>query len=247
MFKVVIPGFNCEKWATKCLDSLFTQSYKNWEAIIVDDHSTDNTLAVAKQFIEKNSNLPNRIRLFERDKNVGALENIVFGIKEICNDPEDIIVLLDFDDWLADEGVLKHLTRVDIYGDPNIWLTHGQYKRASDGQVGLNAVVEDTQNYRKSEKWWRTSHLRTFKFKLWQHVKDRDLRDEKGNYYSMGWDLCMLYPMIEMAGTKRIKCIQRINYIYNDLNPISDCKKNEKLQLFYAEQIRKKPIYIEIP
>jgi len=67
-----------------------------------------------------------------------------------------------------------------------------------------------------------SSHLRTFKAKLWNSIRDEDLRDTDGKYYSVGWDVAFMFPMLEMAGPGRILNIPNVLYCYNRFNPISD-------------------------
>ena len=50
---VIIPLYNAEKYFGECLDSLLAQTFKNFEVIVVDDCSTDNSLAIAKSYLEK--------------------------------------------------------------------------------------------------------------------------------------------------------------------------------------------------
>ena len=52
----------------------------------------------------------------------------------------------------------------------------------------------------------------------------------------------MMFPMAEMAGEKRIKYVDQVQYIYNDLNPINDFKVYGKEQLAVDRLIRKMPI-----
>ncbi len=47
---VIIPFYNREKLIIETLNSLIAQTYQNWEAIIVDDNSTDNSYAIVKQY-----------------------------------------------------------------------------------------------------------------------------------------------------------------------------------------------------
>ena len=46
---VVVPAYNSEKFISQALDSVLRQTYSNWECIVVDDGSTDNTAAIIKQ------------------------------------------------------------------------------------------------------------------------------------------------------------------------------------------------------
>lgn len=63
-FSVIIPAYNREKYAVDCLESVFAQSFKDYEIIVIDDGSTDNTLKILKDFKD-------RIQLISRE-NGGA-------------------------------------------------------------------------------------------------------------------------------------------------------------------------------
>ena len=65
MVSIIIPVFNRAKIIGETLDSIISQSYRDWECIIVDDGSTDETIKVINQFIGKDD----RFKLFERPKN----------------------------------------------------------------------------------------------------------------------------------------------------------------------------------
>lgn len=63
-FSVIIPCYNCAKYLPECLNSLITQDYTQWEAIVVNDASTDNSYDVASRFATQD----NRIRLLNKEK-----------------------------------------------------------------------------------------------------------------------------------------------------------------------------------
>ena len=50
---VIIPMYNAEKYIVDCLESLLAQTFQDFEVIIVDDCSTDNSVAVVKNFMRK--------------------------------------------------------------------------------------------------------------------------------------------------------------------------------------------------
>jgi glycosyltransferase involved in cell wall biosynthesis len=238
-FKVVIPVWNAERWIEKSILSVFNQSYKNFEVIVINDASTDKT----KEIIQAIANDKEFI-FIDRKQNVGALQNIADGINFICDNDEDIIVTVDGDDFLANCNVLKYLN--EIYQDDSLWLTHGQYIELISGDIGCNREIPDTQTYRTSGLWC-TSHLRSFKYNLWKQIKDEDLKDKNGKYYMSAYDNAITYPMIESAGKHRIKYVPEVLYVYNTANPLSDDKKDLSLQLNTASEIRSKPIYKELP
>lgn len=68
MVQVVIPVYNAEKTLRKCLDSLKNQTFQNWQAIVVDDASTDNSVKIIEEYAEADS----RFVCVKREKNGGG-------------------------------------------------------------------------------------------------------------------------------------------------------------------------------
>lgn len=65
---VVMPAFNVEKYIGEAIESILNQSYTNWELIIVDDCSTDNTVNIVNNYVSKHP----QIRLLKRAQNSGG-------------------------------------------------------------------------------------------------------------------------------------------------------------------------------
>ena len=65
---IITPTFNSEDYIEKTLVSIINQTYKNWELLITDDCSVDNTVDIVKEFINEDE----RIKLFILEKNSGA-------------------------------------------------------------------------------------------------------------------------------------------------------------------------------
>lgn len=97
-FSIIIPVYNSEKYIRECLDSIFSQTYKNIEVIAVNDCSTDNSLQILKEY--------NQIKVFSTKINSrqGAARNI--GIK---NATGDYILFVDADDALYKQNVIEKL------------------------------------------------------------------------------------------------------------------------------------------
>ena len=64
-FSVIVPVYNVEEYLPQCLDSVLDQSFADFELIVVDDVSKDNSLAVAREYAQKSD----RIRLVEHKVN----------------------------------------------------------------------------------------------------------------------------------------------------------------------------------
>lgn len=87
-FNVVIPTYNREVFLKRCLDSMLGQEYQNWEAVVVDDGSTDNTRSLVKEYDD------DRIRYFFKE-NGGTASARNAGIN---NSEGKYIAFLDSDD-----------------------------------------------------------------------------------------------------------------------------------------------------
>jgi len=68
-FSIIIPVFNSQKYLKKCLSSVLNQKFKNYEILIIDDHSSDNSKKICKDFLIKNKNI---VRLISNPKNLGV-------------------------------------------------------------------------------------------------------------------------------------------------------------------------------
>jgi len=240
-FIVVVPVYNAEKYIEKCLESILSQAYKNYELAVIDDCSTDNTYRIINDIHNKYNN---GFIIYKNQQRAGsALGNIVKGIELFSHDKEDIIVTIDGDDFLYNNEVLSYLN--GVYQDKNIYMTYGQFVPLSKLYGKFCKPVTNTQGYRKSGDWY-TSHLRTFKNKLWKQIKDEDLRDENGDYYKVAGDGAYMYPLIEMCGTKHCRFINEVLYVYNDLSPDNDMKINVEEQRRISVSIRNKSLYKEL-
>lgn len=65
LVSIIIPLYNRETLLSETLESILNQSYKHWECLIIDDHSTDNSFNIAEQFVAKD----NRFKVLKRPKN----------------------------------------------------------------------------------------------------------------------------------------------------------------------------------
>ncbi len=96
MISVIIPIHNAERMLPVCLDSLLAQRFPDWEALLVDDGSTDESLAVARRY----SMTDRRFRCFHQDNaGVSAARNL--GLRHATR---EWVYLLDADDSLFDNA-----------------------------------------------------------------------------------------------------------------------------------------------
>lgn len=68
LVSVIMPAYNCEKYIIEAINSVLDQTYNNWELIIIDDGSIDNTLQIIEHFSQKDY----RIKSLPNEKNMGV-------------------------------------------------------------------------------------------------------------------------------------------------------------------------------
>ncbi len=102
LISVIIPVYNCEKYLHHSLQSMLSQSSPHWEAICVDDGSTDSSLSILQAWAEKDA----RIRVFsQQNQGVSAARNR--GLDEAKG---DYALFLDCDDWWLPQTIERMAT-----------------------------------------------------------------------------------------------------------------------------------------
>ena len=101
--------------------------------------------------------------------------------------------------------------------------------------------IIEQQSYRKNE--WMSSHLRTFRYKLWKKINKEDfINKDTDKFIKAAWDLAFVFPMLEMCG-HRARYIDDILYMYNRTNPLNEDKVDHSLQLSEERQVRSRSVY----
>lgn len=96
-FSVCIPSYNRAHTLKRCLDSLCKQTYKNFEVLLIDDGSLDNTESIVREYDDKFN-----IRYIKK-KNGGKHTALNVGIKEAAD--TELFMVLDSDDWLEKDAL----------------------------------------------------------------------------------------------------------------------------------------------
>ena len=241
-FKIIVPSYNNEKWIRGCLRSVKKQGYENYQCVIVDDLSQDNSHNLIKEEIAGNS----KFSFIQNTERKWAMRNIYEAIEFSKPDEEDIIITLDGDDFLFGGDVLEKVNKV--YSEADCWMTYGSYAEFPSNKRGkfskqIPKEMIENNSFRESE--WMSSHMRTFKFKLWNKIKKEDLLEEDGRFCDGAWDMVFMFPMLEMSGLKS-RFIEEILYIYNRGNPLNEDKVNHTKLMNSEMKIRRMKKYNRI-
>jgi glycosyltransferase involved in cell wall biosynthesis len=100
LITIILPTYNGGKYIKKAIESVLSQSFLDWELLIIDDGSSDNTQEIVQDFIYKNK----RISYFKNEVNLGIQKSLNKGLKEAMG---EYIARIDDDDEWTDKNKLK--------------------------------------------------------------------------------------------------------------------------------------------
>ncbi|WP_446424620.1 glycosyltransferase family 2 protein, partial [Mailhella sp.] len=92
MLTIIVPCYNAEKYIDRCLSSIYNQTYKNFECIVIDDGSTDNSATLCDKFSAKDSRF---IIIHQENRGVSAARNAALDIAR-----GEYIGFVDADDYI---------------------------------------------------------------------------------------------------------------------------------------------------
>jgi teichuronic acid biosynthesis glycosyltransferase TuaG len=139
LISIVMPAFNAEKTLAFAIQSVLSQKYTNWELLLVDDASTDNTLGLAEFFVNSDS----RIKLFSNKINQGVAKSRNLALEARHG---KFVTFLDSDDLWLDS---KLLTQIEAM-TPEIFFSYMPYSLIDySGKFIRNYLPPKITNYKQ--------------------------------------------------------------------------------------------------
>lgn len=133
-FSIIIPLYNKEGYVRRTLESVIAQTYKDFECIVVDDGSTDNSAAVCEEFSNSLTlSLSNPFRLIKQaNAGVAAARN-----NGVAASKGEYVCFLDADDWW-EPTFLEEMDRlIEEYPDAGLYATNYVYYKPGKTHVAL--------------------------------------------------------------------------------------------------------------
>ncbi len=128
---IIIPLYNVEKYIAQCIESVLNQNYTNYEMIVVNDGSTDSSVAIVKQYAENDS----RIELInQKNSGVSAARNN--GLKKATG---DYVVFIDADDFVAPDFLDYMLDLCGRYGS-DFCLSQNAFTQTGEKQIATDNI-----------------------------------------------------------------------------------------------------------
>lgn len=218
LFSIIVPVYNVEKYLDKCLESILRQTFKDFECIIIDDGSPDNSNIIIDKYVK----LDQRFKVIHQ-KNMGlsAARNTGLDIAQ-----RNYIVFVDSDDYIADEYLEKFALKIaDTDADIVICGFVEAYKDYEKNKVFAVESTEVIKQNILADVWPSYVWNKCYKKDLFG-----DIRFPIGRVYE---DLLTI-PAV-CLNAKRIECIPDKLYYYNrqNVNSITAKKMLKNCMTFF--------------
>ncbi|MSS77678.1 glycosyltransferase family 2 protein [Anaerococcus sp. WCA-380-WT-2B] len=139
LVSIIMPSWNTEKYIGEAIQSVINQIYTNWELIIVDDCSTDNTEKIVSKFNDK------RIKFFKNEKNLGAALSRNKALREAKG---EWIAFLDSDDVRCKDKLEKQISFMEKNG---YILSYTEYEKIDEKSKSFNITVTGPEHVDKKK------------------------------------------------------------------------------------------------
>lgn len=238
--KLIINCGPSEEYIGACLSSVRRQNYRNWEAYVTVDPCGDDTPLAAHDASAGDQ----RFHVYNNPVRLYAMCNLINGIERSQAAPEDVIVVLDGDDWLATDKALEVIAAT--YERHDCWGTYGSWVSNDSTHTGLPRgqwppYPDSTTDFRHAQ--WLGTALRTWKKWLWDLIDDGDFRDGNGKYFRVTEDQAAMLPILEMCGTSRARHMPEVLMVYNRTTPHACGKIRYQEMLANAALLQERPPY----
>ncbi len=243
-----MPCYNSEAYLTDALESVVNQTYENWELIIINDGSVDNTLKIVNSYAEKDE----RIKVFSKE-NGGYATAVNMGLDHVEG---DYFLFLGSDDYLAAdlfEKLYNEIEKINILPDMIAFRTR-KVENGVVGQIEKRTRFENVLLCNRNLKEFTESapqHASIFVVRDTSRCYKRELLGETRYFGTTGMDADGIFSMLiahkahsffnvpvdgyfwrirgdSVSATKSLrKTIDRIDNWYRFFNIIIDFDANE--------------------
>lgn len=247
LVSIITPVFNREELISATINSVLRQSYENWELIILDDNSTDNTLSLIKGLQKRDSRINIYVKPQECKKGPASSRNIGVSLAR-----GDYVIYLDSDDLLLPEclqnriNIFNQNRREDFLVFPQVQMD----ERASSGRLINSQNSEDilTRFLKLSPQsldvpWlntapiWKLSAIKSFGLR-WQD----DLIWDDVVYHVNALSLGMKFQFIESLPD----CIYRVHKKSREgekIHQVTETQKFHDLFEFFLKQLKSNALF----
>ena len=167
---VVVPVYNVEKYLKRCLDSIFNQTYKNIEIILVNDGSKDNSRDICEEY-EKN--FDNIVLINQENGGLSAARNT--GLKYVKG---EAVTFVDSDDWLELDAIEYYVDSMKKYDVDMVVTNNIRTKDYQENILQPNNIKEEVLSQEDYAKKFFKIDGNSIEYYAWSKLYKREIMED---------------------------------------------------------------------
>lgn len=225
---VIVPVYNVEDYLLRCLESISSQTFTNWQCVLVDDGSTDQSGIICDEYVKKDS----RFTVFHRT-NHGLSQSRYYGF---LHSDSEYVVFVDSDDWLDDTYLesmydcVRNCPQVVDIVMCDYWMDNSNsrlYINNAPSSCKSKTIITETLNRRIHAGLWSKMIRRSL-------LSDNDVSFSRYDYYE---DMYMFLSLLQYAEYIVYKPKATYHY-YNNPQSLTHDKDVKKRMRRYEEFVQ---------
>ena len=233
MISVIIPVYNVEKYIVRCVDSILSQSYTNFELIIVDDESPDHSISLIKNKFQDE-----RIKILHK-KNGGLSDARNFGLD---HSKGDYVWFVDSDDYINDKDALSILEKTITKYSHSLEIIIFNAEVIYDYSDRENSIIENVkENTGLLSGFEYIEKTKTFPYNAWTQCYKREFLLDNNFKFPVGLYFEDIFLNLEIyQKSKKVIGLKDVFYAYfKRKNSITSMQTNENHFVSQAKVLQK--------
>lgn len=243
MISVIIPVYNAEAYIKRCLESIYNQTYKDYEVVIIDDGSTDSTEKICLDFVKKDK----RFNIYQKE-NGGSASARNYALRQLKG---EYIVFVDADDYIHPDYMSTMMNVAENQGADIVqceFQTVSNYKNEfleQKTEINVYTNIEILKQFCEKKTYLKTAVLWN---KLYKTTLFKDIKFVEGKGIDDEYVICqvlyrakviceinnILYfycmtPNSQMRSKPTLKSIDNVEAIELQIEFLKKIDKNEHL------------------
>lgn len=215
---IIVANYNNGHFVIDCFKSLINQTSQDWEAIVIDDKSTDNSSSVITEFIKDDK----RFRFYQNSENIGYQKTLIKGI-ELSE--TSLFARLDPDDALGPHAIAKSIEAHELFPEAGLVYSNFTYCDQDLNPLSIsyakqiNELNESYLNFNAE-----ISHFASFKKEIYKQTTGIDVFIKRAEDKDIYMKMCEIAP---------VKYINENLYLYRLHNQSISSQENSQKALFW--------------
>ena len=221
MISIIMSVYNVGKYLEDCLSSIFNQTYKEFEVIIINDGSTDNSVKIINKYREKHSNI---VYLEQQNKGLSEARNLGLSLAK-----GEYILYIDSDDYIDQDMFRVMIEKIESDKSDMVIIGHTEfYDDVTGKDCHVKLEIQDNKIYSGIEVANLMLECKVMGV-AWNKLYKTEKLKEENFYFEIGRYTQDWYPTFKhIANLEKISFVNLPLYKYRLRSTSTTSKKNKK-------------------